>query len=212
MLGQGTIKTLDYPCCRKLGTRHKAYDKVKNKNYNKEVIILHQAFCDHCSTIEGESELSRNWCRIIYQPCIISCTFTHLYGSKQTKHTNHTIPYMVWIRRSDKNGNKTNITSHLSSFYLEIEKRRCIIKLVIRKHPRPYRRSRGECKIFHRIATITSMETNRVKPNSTRTIDHTNVKAFKQQITENIVKLGTSLNCALLNCRSIIIKTQELQL
>ena len=24
MLGQGTIKTLDYPCCRKLGTRHKA--------------------------------------------------------------------------------------------------------------------------------------------------------------------------------------------
>ena len=24
MLGQETIKTLDYPCCRKLGTRHKA--------------------------------------------------------------------------------------------------------------------------------------------------------------------------------------------
>ena len=33
---------------------------VKNKNCNKEVIILFQVFCDHCSTIEGESELSRN--------------------------------------------------------------------------------------------------------------------------------------------------------
>ena len=76
MLAQGTIKTLDYPCCRKLGTRHKAFDKVKNKNYNKEVIILHQAFCDHCSTIEGESELSRNKHRIIYQPYIILYTFT----------------------------------------------------------------------------------------------------------------------------------------
>ena len=41
------------------------------------MVILHQAFCDHCSTIDGESELSRNWCRIIYQPYIIvSCTFT----------------------------------------------------------------------------------------------------------------------------------------
>ena len=59
MLGQGTIKTLDYPCCRKLGTRHKAWDKVRNKNYNKGVTILHQVF-SHCSTIEGESELSRN--------------------------------------------------------------------------------------------------------------------------------------------------------
>ena len=44
---------------------------VKNKNYNKEVIKLHHAFCDHCSTIEGESELSRNGCRMIYQPHIL---------------------------------------------------------------------------------------------------------------------------------------------
>ena len=32
------------------------------------MIRLHQAFCDYCPTIEGESELSRNWRRIIYQP------------------------------------------------------------------------------------------------------------------------------------------------
>ena len=32
------------------------------------MIRLCQAFCDYCSTIEGESELSRNWCRIRYQP------------------------------------------------------------------------------------------------------------------------------------------------
>ena len=56
------------------------------------------------------------------------------------------------------------------------------------------------------------MKTTRVKPHSTRTIDHPNLKAFKQQVKENIVKLGTSLNCALINCRSIINKTQELQL
>ena len=37
MLGQGTIQTVDYPRC-----------------------ILHPAFCDYCSTIEGESELSRD--------------------------------------------------------------------------------------------------------------------------------------------------------
>ena len=32
------------------------------------MIRLHQAFHDYCSTIEGESELSRNWHRIIHQP------------------------------------------------------------------------------------------------------------------------------------------------
>ena len=42
--------------------------KGQDKNCNKEVIRLHQAFCDYCSTIEGESELSRNSGRIIYQP------------------------------------------------------------------------------------------------------------------------------------------------
>ena len=68
--------TLDYPCCRKLGTRHKAKDKVKNKNCNKEVIILHQVFCDQCSTIEGESELSRNKHRTTYTNQKPICTFT----------------------------------------------------------------------------------------------------------------------------------------
>ena len=51
-----------------------------------------------------------------------------------------------------------------------------------------------------------------MKPYSTRTIDHTNLKTFKQQINENIVQLGTSVNCALFSCRSIINKTQELQM
>ena len=63
-----------------------------------------------------------------------------------------------------KIGNKANITSHLSSYYLDIEMRRGDIKLEIRKHPRPYRRSRGGHKVFHRIVTITSMKTTRVKP------------------------------------------------
>ena len=36
------------------------------------MIILHQVFCDHCSTIEGESELSRNKDRTTYtQPPLI---------------------------------------------------------------------------------------------------------------------------------------------
>ena len=90
--------------------------------------------------------------------------------------------------------------------------RRWVIKLVIRKHQNPYRRLRGGCKIFHRIATITGMKTTGAKLHSTRTIGHTNLKAFKQQINENMVKSGTSLNCALTNCRCIINKTQELQL
>ena len=90
--------------------------------------------------------------------------------------------------------------------------RRWVIELGIRKYPRPYRRLRGGCKIFHRIATISIAITTRVKPNSTRTIDHMNLKAFKQQNNENIVLSGTSLNCVLANCRSIINRTQELQL
>ena len=49
------------------------------------MVILHQVFCDHCSTIEGESELSRNWHRIIYQPYIISCTFTLVNYSHVSK-------------------------------------------------------------------------------------------------------------------------------
>ena len=65
---------------------------------------------------------------------------------------------------------------------------------------------------FHRIATITSMKTTRAKLHSTRTIDHTHLKAFKPQNNENSVKSGTSVNYALINCRSIINKAQELQL
>ena len=38
----------------------------QDKNYNKEVIRLCQAFCDYCFTIEGESELSRNKHRTTY--------------------------------------------------------------------------------------------------------------------------------------------------
>ena len=38
----------------------KGIGQGQDKNYNKEGIRLHQAFCDYCSTIEGESELSRN--------------------------------------------------------------------------------------------------------------------------------------------------------
>ena len=51
------------------------------------MIILYQAFCDHCSTIEGESELSRNWRRIIYQPYIILCTFTLVPWPGSRQHT-----------------------------------------------------------------------------------------------------------------------------
>ena len=40
--------------------------------------------------------------------------------------------------------NKANITSHLSSFYIDIETRKQLIELEIRKHPRPYRRLRRD--------------------------------------------------------------------
>ena len=39
------------------------------------MIILHQVFCDHCSTIEGESELSRNKHRTTYTNYQHICTF-----------------------------------------------------------------------------------------------------------------------------------------
>ena len=62
---------------QELGIRHRTRSRAKN--YNKEVILLHQAFCDCCSTIEGESELSRNKHRTIYQPHIL---YLHI-GSEQ---------------------------------------------------------------------------------------------------------------------------------
>ena len=84
MLSQETIKTVDYPCCRKLGTSIRHRTRSRTRTYNKEVIILRHVFCGHCSTIEGESELSRNKYRTTYnqqQQHIlylnnIFCTFT----------------------------------------------------------------------------------------------------------------------------------------
>ena len=45
--------------------------RSRARNYNNKIILLHQAFCDYCSTIEGESELSGNKHRTIYQPPIL---------------------------------------------------------------------------------------------------------------------------------------------
>ena len=65
-------------------------------NCNKEVILLHQAFCDYCSTIEGEPELSRNKHRTIYEPVHpITCTFI-LYlhtGGVMIDLADGTVPY-----------------------------------------------------------------------------------------------------------------------
>ena len=51
--------------------------RSRTRNCNKEVILLHQAFCDYCSSIEGEPELSRNKHRTTYtNQYTYYCTFT----------------------------------------------------------------------------------------------------------------------------------------
>ena len=92
-----------------------------------------------------------------------------------------------------------------------------IIALEIRRHPRPYRRSKGGARLFYKITTILNrrklMHSHLLA--STLAINNTNL------LNINIVKEGHSGNrslsvtfgchCALLNCRSAVNKMQTIQ-
>ena len=126
-----------------------------------------------------------------------------------TKETHTTTTTQVYTSDQLLNiGLRFKLTSNYNNFFLEQEVRSKIIKLEIRKHPRPYRRSRGRPTYFHKIATITGRRCHR--PNW-RTIDHTNLSALKSSMSTRNPNQVKPLNCALVNTRSCIRKTQDIQ-
>ena len=113
-----------------------------------------------------------------------------------------------------KIGNLARTKSNYSAFSLETSTRLWIIALGIRSQPRKYRWSRGGKKLFHRIHTI-------VSNNHDTQTRITNWNAFKN---ENIIEIQCktvqplptnkeqhNIHCGLVNCRSIVNKTQAIQ-
>ena len=83
-----------------------------------------------------------------------------------------------------------------------------VIALGIRKHPRPYRQSRGGKCLFHRITILTKKITNMshlkgLSPN----INHGNLWKIECHQPNNALRTGLSItidcHCAVVNCRSV---------
>ena len=113
-----------------------------------------------------------------------------------------------------KIGNLARTKSSYSAFSLETSTRSWIIALGIRSQPRKYRQSRGGKKLFHRIHTIVSNNSD----TQTRITDR---NAFNN---ENIIEIQCktvqplpankeqhNIHCGLVNCKSIVNKTQAIQ-
>ena len=113
-----------------------------------------------------------------------------------------------------KIGNLARTKSNYSAFSLETSTTSWIIALGIRSHHRKYRQSRGGKKLFHRIHTVVSNNHD----TQTRITDR---NAFNN---ENIIKIQCktvqllptnkeqhNIHCGLVNCRSIVNKTQAIQ-
>ena len=103
---------------------------------------------------------------------------------------------------------RSKLTSNYNKFFLEQEVRSKIIELGIRKHPRPYRRSRAGQNTFHKITTIIGSRCH--QPNW-RTIDHASLYVLKSPMSTCKPNQVKPLGCALVNTRSCIRKTQDIQ-
>ena len=93
-----------------------------------------------------------------------------------------------------------------------------VIALGIRKQKnhKPYRRSRGGRTIFHRISTIVSQLDNWSHLNICgskipRIIDYRNILTVQLNNTKTKSMSVSLIHCALINCRSVINKSTDLQ-
>ena len=105
-------------------------------------------------------------------------------------------------------------TSNFSLFALETSMRSKIIALGIRKNcqNRPYRRSKGGRNIFNQIHTLlTNARHQQHAGNLTSplSINKANLKSI--QLVNNTTGKSRSLQCATINCRSIINKSADLK-
>ena len=83
-----------------------------------------------------------------------------------------------------------------------------VIALGIRKHPRPYRQSRGGKCLFHRITTLTQKTTNMSHLKGlSHNINHGNLWKIECQQPSNALRTDLSItfdcHCAVVNCRSV---------
>ena len=93
-----------------------------------------------------------------------------------------------------------------------------IIALGIRKqrNHKPSKRSRGGRTIFHRISTIVSQLNDQSHVNicgskTPRIIDYRNILTFQLNNTKIKPMSESLIYCALINCRSVINKSTDLQ-
>ena len=133
---------------------------------------------------------------------------------------------MNYIRYSSatlkKIGSSARFASNYSFFYITTPIRAWIIALGIRARPSPFRRSRAGTHSFYHIASITYRwycnPTHRSPTTSVHSANHDNLLPIKT--INNCSKLQSpvfstpikDLHSALINCRSVVNKTQDIQL
>ena len=97
-----------------------------------------------------------------------------------------------------------------ASFTLALKTSRNIIVMGIYRYPRPYRRSRAGTKLFHKIRSITSWH----RDETTTTPEHNlvnNSVFIRCEGMYNMTNQPYTMKWGLVNCRSIVSKTQLIQ-
>ena len=79
----------------------------------------------------------------------------------------------------------------------------------IRRHPRPYRRSRVGTKLFHKITSIISQHRDRTTESLSNSVN--NSALIRCGGMFNTADQPYTLKCGLVNCRSVVNKTQMIQ-
>ena len=107
-------------------------------------------------------------------------------------------------------------TSNFSLFALDTSMRSKVTALDIRKNcqNKPYRRSRGGQNLFHQIHTLLTSSRHQQHTgnlHSPPTFNKANVKIIQLVNTTLPGKTKTTLQCATINCRSIINKSADLK-
>ena len=98
---------------------------------------------------------------------------------------------------------------YFSFFTLALETHRKIIAMGIHRHPRPYRRSRAGTKLFHKITAIISQHRDETTESLSNSVNNSTLIRCVGMF--NTVDQPYTLKHGLVNCRSVVNKTQLIQ-
>ena len=98
---------------------------------------------------------------------------------------------------------------YFSFFTLALETCRKIIAMGIHRHPRPYRRSRAGTKLFHKISSIILQHRDETTESLSNSVN--NSALIRCGGMFNTADQPYILKCRLVNCRSVVDKTQLIQ-